>query len=417
MSAIQRLNREAVRRRLAGLLAALSAAMAAPCAAQQPGTGRPAAGMRAYPTPYYVIYTDLGPEKVREAAARMTCMGLEYQKRTSGFARHVRERLPFYLFSKAEDYHAAGGPTGSAGVYMGNKLMAVAGARLSDNAWRVIQHEGFHQYVDRAISRRIPVWVNEGMAEYFGHGVWTGDSYVVGVIPPGRLRSLKSLIKKGQIAPFLEMLEMSYKQWSSNLAGRNYAQAWAMVHFLAHADGERYQGAFNGFITDIAGGGIGWQDAFVRRFGRDVAGFEKRFCDWWASLPDNPTADLYNGAVVLTLTSFLARAYGQGQRFEDVEEFFKAADEGKLKEDPRQWLPRELLLGRLKEARKLREWKLLNTKGVPTLQLAMPDGTTLTGAFRISPGSQVSVRVDVNRGRKPPEKDGPVSPTRPGESK
>jgi len=277
--------------------------------------------------------------------------------------------------------------------------MAVIGSDPREGTWRVVQHEGFHQFVHRVLSGRVPIWVNEGMAEYFAQGVWTGDSYVMGVIPPGKLKQVKSLIKSGKMLPFLEMMEMTSRQWQSNLASRNYAQAWAMVHFLAHAEDDKYQKAFNAFLSDVAAARLSWRQAFVRHFGRDVEGFQKRFADWWTSLPDDPTADLYSGAVVQTLTSFLARAHGQGQRFEDVEGFFQAARDGTLKEDPKLWLPRTLLQRGLNEAKKLSEWKLVKTQQGPGVRLSLPDGTTFTGTFRIKPGSAVDASVRMERAK------------------
>ena len=33
----------------------------------------------------------------------------------------------------------------------------------------------------------MPTWLNEGLAEYFGEGIFTGDGFVTGVISPERL--------------------------------------------------------------------------------------------------------------------------------------------------------------------------------------------------------------------------------------
>ena len=41
----------------------------------------------------------------------------------------------------------------------------------------------------------IPIWVNEGLAEFFAQGLYTGDGFVTGVIPPSRLDRLKSFIR------------------------------------------------------------------------------------------------------------------------------------------------------------------------------------------------------------------------------
>jgi hypothetical protein len=414
--------------RVRGLQAAMlmvATVMSAGAARSQVMVRRPARAMppadimarlKVYPTQYYVIYTDVEPDVVREAAVRMTCMAYEYQRRTAVFERQVRERLPVFLFSKAEDYHASGGITGSSGIYAGTKLMVIAGRPVGNNIWRVIQHEGFHQYVAKAMSRAMPMWVNEGMAEYFGDGIWTGDSFVTGVIPPARLKQIKSLIKQDQILPFMDMLQMSNAGWNANLAARNYAQAWAMVYFLAHAEDRKYQRALNGFISDIALGGTPWDVSFVRAFGRDVRSFQKRFCDWWASQPENPTADLYNEAVVRTVTSFLARAHGQGQRFADMDEFFKAAADGELKEDPKLWLPRQLLQKQVKTAQKAGKWTLVDPRRLPRIQMIAPEGTTFTGSFKITPGSSVSVEVKTQRETKQGQKERRAPATQPGKS-
>ena len=33
--------------------------------------------------------------------------------------------------------------------------------------WQVLAHEGFHQFLGYELGREIPVWLNEGMAQYF----------------------------------------------------------------------------------------------------------------------------------------------------------------------------------------------------------------------------------------------------------
>src|SRR3954451_20416958 len=75
-------------------------------------------GMQAYQSPYYDLYSDLEPERVQEAILRMTRMAEEYHERTKEFSGVIRNKFPFYLFTRPEDYYAAGGMAGSAGVFM-----------------------------------------------------------------------------------------------------------------------------------------------------------------------------------------------------------------------------------------------------------------------------------------------------------
>jgi len=383
-------------------------------------------GLKSYPGRYYTIYTDLDANAAREAEARMTAMAEEYHRRTRGFAGAIRKRLPFYLFRKAEDYYQAGGTPGSAGIYHPKKevLMALADTGTDDQLWHVIQHEGFHQFVDKVVGGRIPIWVNEGLAEYFGQGVWTGDGFVTGVIPPHRLKALQAYIRAGELLPFAKMISITRKQWSNalgqasrprspadadarandpnakaNRAQIHYDQAWSMVHFLVHAANGRYRKAFSAMISDISRGRTPGA-AFRTRLGRNVQAFEKRYKDWWLAQPENPTAGLYIQAVVQTLTSFLARAVSQGQTFADPEDFFRQARRGRLKSHSDQWLPGSLLDRTLLYARPWkRGWRLDAAETLPRLVLAWPNGKTYTGTFTHRGGKAYGVRVTVT-GRK-----------------
>src|SRR5438045_8678589 len=84
------------------------------------------AEMPRYETKYYILYTDVPPEQAQEAALRMSRMAEEYHNRTRDFSGAVRTKFPFYLFQHREDYLAAGGLTGTQGMFNGTALYAVA---------------------------------------------------------------------------------------------------------------------------------------------------------------------------------------------------------------------------------------------------------------------------------------------------
>ena len=354
-----------------------------------------------YEIRYYVIHSDLDANAVREAAVRMNTMAEEYHRRTKGFAGTIRKKLPFYLFKEPDDYAAAGGLEGSAGVFIvrGGKawLMAIAtagGGRL----WRVVQHEGFHQFAWFVISHNLPVWVNEGLAEYFAHGEWTGDGYVTGLIPPYRLKRVKAMIEAKKYMPFLDMVTMSSKQWNAELSARNYLQGWSMVHFLVHADDGKYRKTFGKYITDVSRGRDA-QLAFIRRFGTNTKAFRETYCRWWAALPKSPTPDGYTEATVATLTSFLARTRAARVEAKTVDEFFAAARAGKIKIDgkklPKLWLPQSLLKKALKSARRLGAWSFETGVTRSKLVLTQIDGTTFTGSYVPRSGKAPKVKVKI----------------------
>ena len=352
------------------------------------------AQLKQYDTKYYVIHSDLDQDTVREAALRVTKMFEVYADRCKGFTGTIRTRLPFYLFRHPDDYYAAGGLPGSAGVFTGHKLMAVAGTQVTSRTWHTIQHEGFHQFVHAVIGGDIPVWVNEGLAEYFGEARFTGDGMVTGLIPPARVVRVKGLIQSGRFKSVPEMMLVSQDDWNLVLNRTDYDQAWSMVHFLAHGDGGRYRSRFDGFLRDVSLKGITWEQAWLRNFDADTDAFETTWRRYWESLPDNPTGHLYAEVTVATLTSFLARAHGQKQSFKDADAFFETARAGQLKTHPRDWLPPRLLQNALTRI-ELTGQCSLEAKGrkPPKLICTLHDGTSLIGTFTLRKGKVREVKV------------------------
>jgi hypothetical protein len=351
-----------------------------------------------YETKYYIIHTDLPPEATMEAAVRMTRMAEEYHARTRAFSGDIRRKFDFYLFSNPEDYYQASGAPGTAGVFNLNRnsLMAIVGDEIGGDTWHTVQHEGFHQFAHAVIGGQLPIWVNEGLAEYFGEGLYTGDGFITGVIPPWRLERIKETFKdytEEEFIPIPDMMDMSHYKWNDRMSITNYDQAWSMIHFLAHGEDGAYQKALNDFMVRI-GKGQQWQKAWRDTFG-DAAKFEARWKKWWTELPDAPTADLYRQATVATLTSFLARATSQQQKFDSFDTFLKTAEAGDLKFHKDDWLPPVLLRDAILDARAGGEWSIESPPGKPPLLVRVGEsGEKDVGHFTISGGRVKKVWVE-----------------------
>ena len=357
------------------------------------------AGMQQYDSPYYEIYSDLEKDRVQEAVLRMTRMAEEYHDRTKDFSGAIRQKFPFYLFREAQDYFDAGGLPGSAGVFMVRgdeaKLMAIAGEKSTGGTWHVVQHEGFHQFAHAVIGGELPPWLNEGLAEYFGEGIYTGDGMVTGVVSPGRLKRVQESIKNKRFKSMQRMMLLSHQQWNAEMDGTNYDMAWSMAHFLAHGDGGRYQGAFTQFVKDI-GRGRPWDKAWLANFG-SADGFEKKWADWWLAQEPLGTKDLYVKAVVTTVASYVGRAGLQKQTFDNMEEFTRAAKEGSIKIAPADWLPPSLATTMLELKDKLGDdvkYEIRKDPRGPQVVANMADGTRLVAAFVRTGAKRVVTSVD-----------------------
>jgi hypothetical protein len=359
-------------------------------------------GMQAYQSPYYDLYSDLEPERVQEAILRMTRMAEEYHERTKDFSGVIRQKFPFYLFKDAADYYAAGGMTGSAGVFMVRgseaKLMAIAGSKNTNTTWHVVQHEGFHQFAHAVIGGELPVWLNEGLAEYFGEGIYTGDGMVTGVIPPNRCKRVQYEITNKRFKSIKSMMLLSHEQWNAEMDGMNYDMAWSMAHFLAHGDNGKYQGAFSQFVRDL-GRNRPWDRAWEANFG-SAEGFEKKWSEWWLAQDPLATKDLYVKAAVSTMTSYLGRAATQKQTFDNLDEFTKNAKEGTIKIAQDDWLPPNLITSMLDLKDKLGseiKYELGKDPKTPQVIATLPDETRVVASYnrmvRAGPG-RVMVMID-----------------------
>src|SRR5688500_14179087 len=234
---------------------------------------------------YYVIHTDLSRDEVREADLRMSKMAEEYHERTKDFAGEIREKFPFYLFRNEADFIAAGGKPGSAGVFVWETrtLMAIAGEQLTAETWHTVQHEGFHQFAVSVIGGELPIWVHEGLADYFGEALFTGDGFVVGVIPEWRRERIVKTIRARKFLPIRQIMLLTHPEWNADLRLENYDQAWSMVHFLIHAEEGKYRNGFAKFIRAV-GAEQPWEKAWLAHIG-PADGFEQRWRDYWLKLP------------------------------------------------------------------------------------------------------------------------------------
>jgi hypothetical protein len=357
------------------------------------------AQLKRYETPYYTIYTDIDPDMEKEAAVRMTRMAEEYHQRTKDFSGEITRKFPFYLYRSPVDYYAAGGLPGTAGVFIYGiydktdaRLMAIAGQKTTLSTWHTVQHEGFHQFAHAVIGGEMPPWLDEGLAEYFGEALFTGDGFVTGLVPPWRLARLQQSIRTAKLKPFNQIMLLTHGQWQSEMSIANYDQAWSMVHFLVHAENGKYQPALAACIREISHGQA-FEQAWLDTFG-SADGFEDKWKTFWLAQPPSPTSDLYVRAVLSTLTSFLARATAEKQIFNSYDAFSAAAHNGTLKMNADDWLPSSLLKDSLPIADQYGPWELeLDAHHQPMLLVTAKDGTKMTGFFVLNNDRVKSVDV------------------------
>jgi hypothetical protein len=293
-----------------------------------------AAEFRDFNSRHYRIHTDLDPILADDLARRMDHMYDQYAARLQQFVagREVMPRFEVRLYEKQADYLAYAGQQfkNTGGVFMSGRsvLAAFLEGQGRDALRRTIQHEAFHQFAHTYIHADLPVWLNEGMAQVFEEGIWTGTEFLLHQAPPRRIRQLKADLGAGRLIEFGAMTRMSPQQWAANLetdhevGATQYNQSWAMVYFLVNARDnlgrERYRGRLLQMMQFLHEG-KGSEEAFALSFGGNVKNFQDRFLEFARELQPTPEAALIENQGVLA--DLLTELAGRGLKFESMAAF------------------------------------------------------------------------------------------------
>lgn len=239
----------------------------------------------------YRIRTDLPAEDTRALGQHLNLMHDEFARRLSDAFGPPRDEaaMSVLIFRSRDDYLYTLGARfniharGTGGMFFVKPDTAPAGvlALWIDHLPRqrvlhVLQHEAFHQFAYRRLGPDLPVWVNEGLAEYFGAAIVVNGKVITGQASSRSVEAVREAVQHGAHVPFRRMLAMTQHDWSGPIARaedgagatpiRQYAQAWSMVQFLIHTENGRYASDFERYLR-LLRDRTPSTDAFAKVFG------------------------------------------------------------------------------------------------------------------------------------------------------
>ncbi|MBN2447438.1 MAG: DUF1570 domain-containing protein [Phycisphaerae bacterium] len=364
------------------------------CVAAAPG-----ADLQEYETDYYLLHTDLDELGVREAVLRTNVLFETYLHELSGFSGRIREKFPIFIFTNKTEYAKATGAPNSAGLYTGRALYVQSDNRANDRTWHIVQHEAFHQFAHRVIGGRLPVWANEGLAEYFGFAVFTGDSYVTGIMSDDRFDEVRYKLRGKRYKSIEEMFNLDMRDWWTDMqlrkqSRRNYDQAWSFVYFLLHGNDGVYHERFVNCLVAV-GQGESWNKVWAEQFGQDTGALEEAWREYWLGMKENPSKAANLEAMTRTFLNLLSRAAQENHRFKSARDFFTSAQAGTIEQPETGWLPPLLAKERVAEATRLGKWKLRMSSREVELTCRTRDGLEARGSSEIDDGAITDFEVTV----------------------
>ncbi|MFK7789348.1 MAG: DUF1570 domain-containing protein [Phycisphaeraceae bacterium] len=269
----------------------------------QPTTGQAQSDdvIRFEPTPeltifrskHYRIFTNLSQRETVPYGRHMDALYAQYDRRFSGLSSKTIERMPLYLFQTEQQYdrflqeHDIDATHSGGMFFVTHKLEGLAtwvDARSKRKTFEVLQHEGFHQFAWHAIGSSLPVWLNEGLAQYFEHAVIDRDGLMsLGMTSGARIERVKAAINQGDTLPITTLMRISPEQWSKVLrrhpdrANLLYAQSWSLVYFMIHSDDGKHQAKLIDYLKRLSKGDR-TDDALLMAFGEQ--GLKPLADDW-----------------------------------------------------------------------------------------------------------------------------------------
>jgi Flp pilus assembly protein TadD len=148
-----------------------------------------------------------------------------------------------------------------------------------DNPFHTLYHEYTHALM-RLNFRSLPVWLNEGLAEFFGNSTLGDKETRTGTIDPGHLY----LLNQNKLIPIETLLEVDHNSPyynEKNRASVFYAESWALVHYLMMDPEARQKQFLKTFLSaweksddQVAAAREAFGD--LKRFGQNIESYARQ---------------------------------------------------------------------------------------------------------------------------------------------
>src|SRR5580765_529704 len=216
---------------------------------------------------HFEVYTTGGDGRAREALVsfeRVHAFFTDYMNLSPATARPTR----LIVFSGENEFKPYRANAVSRAYYQAAADRDyIVMSSLDSESQRVVVHEYVHLLV-RHSNLDYPVWLNEGLAEFFSTIEAQGSKMAVGRVPVDRLVYLNT---EARLIPLARLLAVEHGDPEYNTsahAGTFYSESWALVHMLM--TDSRYRPHVHAFM-DAVGNGADAHAALPSAFGKTLA--------------------------------------------------------------------------------------------------------------------------------------------------
>ncbi len=207
-------------------------------------------GWHGQETPHFAIYTAEGENDGREILARLETARVFFEQ-TGLSARGGNPQLSILAIGSTKDAEVYRvNPSAYAFYQRTREGDFVVMRDLGPEHYPIAVHEYTHCVMEHA-GLKLPLWLNEGLADFYSTVEARKAQVLLGSAPSGRIETLSSQRWMDWVTlTAVDHDSVYYHQADKMLLF--YAQSWALVHMLA--SDAQYEGGFAKFLSTVSGG-------------------------------------------------------------------------------------------------------------------------------------------------------------------
>lgn len=238
---------------------ALALLLAIACSLFPPALQSPAKGGAVWhevTSGHFNFYTDLDPDEAVRTAREFETVRDALIQVAFQLSDH-EPRVSVVLFARTADFKAIaprvqGFDSAHLPLDIERHATVVVEGNAKDRAARTFVHEEVHELMYRTFGTS-PIWLNEGLADYFSTIRFEDGMAVLGDVVPGR--AAVGINGVPSVAEILRARAADYGQWveDQTMRARLYTGAWLLVHFLRNGP-EPYRSRWDVLVDAMAEG-------------------------------------------------------------------------------------------------------------------------------------------------------------------
>jgi tetratricopeptide (TPR) repeat protein len=212
-------------------------------------------------SPNFIVVSNAGEKQARKTAIRFEQIRAVFRRELALASKHESPVITIMAVKDEDSMKALlpeywiKGHAHPAGMFLENMNQYFATIQLDapgSNPYNTIYHEYFHS-LTAPYYPNLPVWVSEGLAEFYGNtqvgdsevGMGRPDPDLIVELKQGGLMPLDALFKVDHNSPYYN---------EQNKISVFYAESWALTHYLMVGDKAAHRASLQAYINAMTKG-------------------------------------------------------------------------------------------------------------------------------------------------------------------